>query len=142
MAEPIEGLKELSKKLEKLGQIAGSKVFRQSAMLATKKVLEEAKRTVPQGKRFHKTHKGRIVAPGFASRNLARKSKLSKNKSTVRVLIGVKPEAYYALSFLELGTKHIPKQPWLVKALESKQNEVISEFKKRLKAKIEKEAKK
>jgi len=140
--ESIEGLKELSKQLSELGKSVGSKALRSAAMYAAKATLDDAKASIPKGKKPHKTYKGRLVAPGFASRNLIRRSKLSKDKRNVRVSIGVKKEAYYALSFIELGTKHIPKRPWLSKAFEKNKNEMVSRLKSRLKKNIEKAVRK
>lgn len=142
MSETIQGMSELNKKLKALGKVAGGKILRQAAMLATKPILDEAKAKVPRGNKAHKTYKGRIVAPGFASRNLVRRSKLSRDKQTVWVNIGVRGEAYYALQFLELGTKYHAKQPWLTPAHRRKKPEAIKRFGEKLKIKIEAAAKK
>jgi len=138
----IEGLRELSKQLSRLGKSTGSKVLRSAAMTATLPVVKAAKADIQKGSRAHKTHTGRLVAPGFASRNVARRSSLSRDKRTAYVSIGVKREAFYAVSFLELGTKYIQKRPWLTKALEREQKNVVSRFGKALKKKIDVEARK
>ena len=138
----VEGLKQLSKQLSTLGPKVGSKFLRSALMSAALPVVKSAKANVPIGNESHKTHKGRIVAPGFAARNVAKKSALSRDKRTAYVSIGVKREAFYAVNFLELGTKHIPKRPWLTKALQKEQFNVIRRFKATLKKKIEQEAKK
>ena len=148
----LEGFNELSKKLSELGEKVGSKYLRQSLMAAALPVVKAAKADIPKGSTAHKlavgrksrkfkTYKGRLVAPGFASRNIARKSFLSRNKRTAFVLIGVKKEAFYALNFLELGTKNMPKRPWLTKALERQQRAVIRRLGDRLRKKIEQVAK-
>ena len=138
----IEGLNELSKQLSTLGPKVGSKFLRSALMSSALPVVKAAKADVPTGKKPHKTHKGRLVAPGFAARNIAKRSALSRDKRTAYVSIGVKREAHYAISFLELGTKYIAKRPWLVKALERNKGAVISRFKAILRKKIEQEAKK
>ena len=137
----VEGLEKLSKQLTTLGPKMGSKFLRSALMSAALPVVKSAKASVPVGNESHKTHKGRIVAPGFAARNVAKKSTLSRDKRTAYVSIGVKREAFYAISFLELGTKHIAKRPWLTKALQKEQFNVIRRFKATLKKKIEQEAK-
>ncbi len=48
--------------------------------------------------------------------------------------------AYYAVQFLELGTKHIAKQPWLTKSLKRKRSNVVTKLSTLLRKKIEKEA--
>ncbi len=138
----VEGIAELSKKLSAMGSVTGSKILRSSLMAAATPVVKSARANVPKGSKAHTTHKGRIVAPGFASRNLAKRSRLSKDKRTATVLIGVKREAYYAISFMELGTKYVQKRPWLTKALEAEKETVVKRFADRMRDKILKEARK
>ncbi len=147
----IEGLKELSDQLSGLGANVGGKFLRSAAMSATLPVVKAARTGVPKGSIPHMTGRGkratkryntRLVAPGFASRSIARRSKLSRDKRTASVSIGVKGEAYYAVSFLELGTKHIPKRPWLTRALERNKGAVISRFIQTLRKKIDQEVRK
>ena len=140
--QQLQGFDELSKKLSKLGATVGGKTLRSALNAATKPVITEAKASAPQGTEPHKTQKGRWVMPGFAARNIRKRSSLSKDKRTATVVIGVIKEALYALLYLELGTKHIPKRPWLVKSLETKKDEAIKKFGDELTKKIEKEAKK
>ncbi len=137
----LEGFNELSKKLSALGEKVGSKYLRQSLMAAALPVVKAAKADVPKGNKEHKTYKGRLVGGGFAARNIAKRSSLSRDKRTAYVRIGVKREAYYAISFLELGTKYQPKRPWLTKALEQQQRAVIRRLGDRLRKKIEQVAK-
>lgn len=134
----LEGFKELSKKLSELGSGLGGKTLRQSAMSATTPTVKKIKNALPEGEQPHKTFKGRIVAPGFAKRNVARKSKISRDKRTVYVFIGVKPEAYYAVAFLEIGTKYIPANPVFTKTMESDQKAIVSRLSDLLKKKIDK----
>lgn len=89
-----------------------------------------------------KTYKGRLRTPGFAKRNVARKAKLSKDRRTVTVMLGVRPEAFYAVQFIELGTSKIPKRPWLEPAFRRSIPELDSRFQERLKALIDKAARK
>jgi hypothetical protein len=55
--------------------------------------------------------------------------------------VGVAPEAFYGVQFLELGTRHIPRRPWLEPAYRSQSREVVELFRKKLKQQIEKQAK-
>lgn len=141
MVSRIEGLKELSDQLSKLEKNAGGKALRSALFQSSLPVVKKARVNAPVGAVPHKTYKGRLVSPGFLSRNIARKSRLSKDRRTAFVFIGVKPEAFYGLQFLELGTSRIRKRPWLSKSLELSQGEVIQRFKERLKKKIEQLAK-
>ncbi|WP_144394835.1 hypothetical protein [Pleionea sediminis] len=133
----IDGLKALSKKLSELGSQLGGKTLRQSLLRASTPTVKQIKQNLAHGKSPHKTYKGRLVAPGFARRNVARKSKLSRDKTTAFVFIGVKPEAYYAVAFLELGTRFIPANPVFTRALEQDQSNIVARFSELLKDKID-----
>ncbi len=132
----------LSRKLKRLGAKTGGKFLRAAAMSATLPVLKAARANIPKsaGSELHKTYKGRLVAPGFASRSVARKSIISRDKSFVRVMIGVRPEAFYAAIFVELGTARQAAQPWLEPALRNTKGEVVRRLASRLKSKIMAEA--
>ena len=139
---PLEGFKELSDKLAELGKVAGSKAFRSAAMASMLPALRAAQAAAPVGQKAHRTYKGRIVAPGFTRRNVKRKSLLSRDKTKATILLGVAGEAFYALQFLELGTAHISKRPWLEPAFRSSVPQILQRLEEKLKAQIEKAAKK
>lgn len=134
----LEGLRDLSKQLSKLGANLGGKALRSAAMRSTLPVVKQARSNAPVGSIPHFTYKGRLVGPGFLSRSVARKSRLSRDKRTAIVLIGVKPEAFYGVQFVELGTSRVAPRPWLSKALESRQREVTGLLGQRLKENINK----
>lgn len=106
----VRGLAELSRKLNSLPAKIAGRVLRQATMNATTPALKEMKRAAPKGKRAHRTYKGNLVAPGFLSRSIKRKSRLKGGKA--RVEIGVKKEAFYGVLFVEKGTRahRIPKK--------------------------------
>ena len=106
----VKGLRELEKKLAKLGQQNAGKALRQAAMNATTPGLKAAKREAPIGKQMHRTYKGRLVAPGFLRRSIVRRS--SYRNGWARVIVGVRKEAFYGVLFVEEGTKphRIPKR--------------------------------
>jgi HK97 gp10 family phage protein len=147
----IEGFKELSRKLSKMGEAAGGKALRSAAMSATLPALNAAKAAAPVGNPpFEsggdpypiKTYKGNLRTPGFAKRNIARKSSLSRDKRKARVLLGVKPEAFYAINFIEFGTSKIAKRPWLEPSFKRSIPLMGARLSKRLKQLIDKAAKK
>lgn len=117
----LEGTRELGRKLKALGKAAEGKVLRQAVRAGAQPVMAHARATVPKGTEPHKTHKGRVVAPGFASRSLTTVTKIGRRKDRAFAFIGVKAEAYYVLQFVELGTSRQAAQPWLVPAFESTQ---------------------
>jgi len=143
MAE-IKGLKELSRKLSALGAAVGGKTLRSAAMSAALPALRAAQARAPISDRDYlkKTYKGRYVAPGFLKRNIASKSILYRDKRTVKILIGPKPEAFYGTQFIEIGTSTIPKSPWLEPAFRSQQAVMVQQLSARLKQLIEKAANK
>ena len=86
----------------------------------------------------HRTYKGNWVMAGFASRSILLSTRITKQGSTT--VVGVLKEAFYALSFFEIGvpSRGIARQPWLVPALEASKSTVIrdvgSAMKKRMDA--------
>lgn len=152
MVEQVQGFKELAGKLSKLGKVAGGKALRSAAMRATTPVLRDAKSRAPVGKLVYsysygdrepypkKTHKGRLVGPGFLARNIGRKSIISSDKTRVTVLIGPRPEAYYGTAFLELGTSRQPPQPFLEPAFRAGKSDMINGLREIAKQNIEKVA--
>lgn len=141
MASNLEGLEKLSKQLSELGPAAGGKLLRSATLRSTLPVVKAARANAPVGVKPHKTYKGRLVGAGFLSRSIARKSRLYTDKKTAYTIIGVKPEAFYGVQFLELGTKTISRKPWLTKALEDNQQKVVDRMRDILKKGIEKAAK-
>lgn len=136
----MAGFKELSDKLKELPEKVRKTALRKATKEAAAVVLQEAFSRIPKGTRPHKTYKGNQVFGGFASRNIRAKVKLAKNKKTGYARIGVAPEAFYALSFVELGNGQ-KEQPWLVPALQSQTDSVIETYRRVLGRAIELAAK-
>lgn len=136
------GAKELSKKLEALGAALSGKLLRQAAGTAMTPVVKQARQNAPRGTRAHKTYTGRLVAPGFLSRNIKKKTFKSKSGLYASASVSAASEAFYGPQFLERGTKHIAKNPWLTKSFDNKKTEVTNKFKIDLQKKILRAAKK
>jgi len=104
-------------------------------MLATSPAVKEMKAAIPVGSVEHKTFKGRLVAPGFAKRSIVRKGSLKKGVATIT--IGVKSEAFYAVSFVDQGTKNVKAKPWFKKTFIRNrtviERRMVSELKKKIK---------
>ena len=137
MAE-IEGLKELSNKLVKLGAAVGKKSLSQAASAAVTPIMAQLRAAAPVGTRAHKTYKGRLVAPGHLKRSIAKRTKFDKRRGTAVVTVGVKAEAFYGVSFVESGleTRNMDAQPWFVGTFKNNKmaitNKLASELKKRI----------
>jgi hypothetical protein len=89
----------------------------------------------------HKTYKGRIVTPGFAARSIRIKSVRTRDRGVGIALLGVKPEAYYALQFVELGTSKQPARPWLTTAFDHTRSEQLDSLKASLRRSLKRAAK-
>ncbi len=147
MASDLEGYADLYKKLELLGD---PKANTATLKAAVRKPMNDVKKVAqaniaaisPGAADIHKTYKGRLVGAGFAARSLKVVVKTWRNGSSAVASLGVAREAFYAVQFFELGTAAIPKQPWLVPALESSQSATIKGVGMVLKQRIEKIAKK
>ena len=152
----IRGFKELSAQLDAMGKAPSGQALRNAAMSAMLPAQEAARAAAPRGSPPYgpyesrkqpfdpypkKTYKGRRVAPGFASRNVARRAFLNNEGSRVRVSLGVRSEAFYALQFIELGTSKIPKRPWLEPSFRASQDAVEFAFHDRLVELIDRAAK-
>ena len=122
----VQGFDALDKRLEALGNPREArKAIRGAVTMSLTPVVQSARQNVPKGSKGHKTYKGRLVSPGFASRSIKKKVKVEGDSIVGRV--GVAAEAFYAL-FFERGTKHMAADPWLEPALENNQKKVIAKF--------------
>ena len=172
MSDHIGGFEALDRKLKALAdpkkQIAAT---RSAVTFAVTPVVQQARINAPKGKVSHKTNKGRLVAPGAASRSITKKVKVSRDKSRVYGSVGPKREFWYvtlydkgfrrgsrsrkvkrasrkgSLSSARLDSlgdsrSHVAGNAWLRKALESRQEEVVRRFGSKMKTAIEKQARK
>lgn len=160
MPETINGLRELEIKLASMDRKVAGKTLRSAALLATTPALKALKAAAPRGKKLHRTYKGNLVAPGFLSRSIKRKT--SYRNGVARVVIGIKKEAAYGILFVEKGTKphRIPKRgirrmafggkvvshvnhpgarakPWFRKTFEANRKTMEKRFAEQLRRKIE-----
>lgn len=115
----LEGVGQLTKRLDELGKLEDGKALRRGVAAGGRVVVKRAQALIPKGVDAHRTYKGRLVAPGFASRNIRSVTSLSKDKQKATVRIGVRNEAFYAVNFVEIGTSKMGKQPWLRPAFQS-----------------------
>lgn len=148
MAAGIKGAKELDAKLAALGAVVGGRVLRgalRSALNVAKAQAEADAAQLNESGRTHRTYRGRLVAPGFASRNL--RVVVVRDKKTgapLRAVLGVRREAFYAVQFIELGveSRGIPARPWLAPALERTQAAVTDKLADGIRRGIKRAAKK
>jgi HK97 gp10 family phage protein len=137
----ILGMKELDAKLSELASDVETAAVRGALRSSLKIAMEAARASVPQGSRTHRTYLGRLVAPGFAARSL-RMIVGRPNKGSIRAVLGVRAEAFYAIQFIEKGTAKIPARPWLEPAFASSKDAMVRKYTDFLNRRIRKIARK
>ena len=105
----LTGEKELLDKLEKIKRNLDVKEVRKAGMKALTPAVRALKAAAPIGSVTHRTYKGRLVAPGFLSRGVRKRSKIENGK--VNLYIDLKPEAFYG-QFIERGFKSYSPHRW------------------------------
>ena len=146
----------MSNQLQAMGAAVGGQALKSGAFAAMKPALQAAQAAAPEANPPYgpyatrstpldpypkKTYKGRRVAPGFTRRSVAIRAFLARTRDFVKVSLGVRREAFYAVQFLELGTSKIPKRPWLEPAFRGAVAAVDAALQSRLKALIDRAAK-
>lgn len=133
----LDGGKELAAKLRALKAGTRGRILKDAVARAMVETLNDATNAAPVGTKSHKTYKGNIVEPGYARDSLRLKTWVSKDKESAAAMVGVRPEAYYALQFVELGTSKMPPRPWLEPAFQGNKAASIARIAAELKARIE-----
>lgn len=138
----VLGVPELNAALKALEPRKQVNAIRNAARAAMRPVKREAEARVPRGSEPHKTYKGRLVAPGFAARNINVSTYASRDRSKIGATVGTKKEAFYVRQFIEIGTRNIAPQPWLRPSYEANRTTMEREFRRSLRQKIIQQAKK
>ncbi len=129
----IEGLRELSKQLDKLGKELGVKTLRNASRAAMAPTHKKIKAMTPVGKKAHRTYKGRLVAPGFLKRSIGLGSRIKRG--VVTASISAKAEAFYGM-FLVIGTKKIKAKDFFFRVFANDrgriESKLITELRKRI----------
>jgi HK97 gp10 family phage protein len=133
----LEGARDLAAKLVALKPSQQGRALRDAVQKAMLPTYRDALHTIPVGTKPHKTYKGRVVEPGFAQQNLRLKTWTSKDKQAAAAMVGVNPEAFYVLQFIELGTSKLPPRPWLEPAFRSNKGLAVSTITDELRKRIE-----
>lgn len=141
MANPLEGVRELTGKLTELGAKLAGKELRGTAKAALEIAEHKARATMPQGTQPHYTYRGRLVSPGYALSTLHIETVLNKKRGAAVAILGVGREAFYAVQFQELGTRFQQAQPWLRPAFETSQEPMLEKIATDLRQRVEKIAK-
>lgn len=132
----VEGLKELSERLNALDKAMAAKALRQSVQNATLPATRAMKLAAPVGTVAHRTYRKRLVAPGFLKRSIRAISFIKGGKASA--LIGVKREAFYGVQFVDRGTVKMNPRPWFKSVFEAQRDAMEKRLAEQLRAKIEK----
>ena len=135
-----DGFQALARRFRKLEIKTQGKMLGQVANYAMTPVVKAAKRNAPVGKVAHKTHKGKLVAPGYGKRTIKKRMIKWKDGNGVNIIVGPAKDAYYLTQFVEIGTFKQPRQDWLLKSYRQTKNIVEQRFSDRLGKKIEQQA--
>jgi HK97 gp10 family phage protein len=119
VAELIQGMASLQKKLRELELVAQKKVLADAAKAGGKIVLEDAKRRAPR-------RSGRL-ADGITMRVAGRESDVNE----VTVVVRPSRKTFWAW-FNEKGTKNMDAQPFMKPALEANRDRVRQAIKDKL----------
>lgn len=103
--ETVKGLRDLEAKLLAMGARTGVKTLRRATTKATTPVLRDMRARAPVGRQAHRTHKGRLVAPGFLKKSLTKKTRTRGGRVTVT--LGARSEAWYGIQFYDQGPVRI-----------------------------------
>ncbi len=121
-----------------MGAKLASRELRGTVKAALEIAEHRARSLIPQGEEPHKTYRGRLVSPGYAVSTLHIEMRLDKRTGSAVASLGVGREAFYAVSFVELGTSFQAARPWLRPAFEDSQDAMLKEIGAQMKARIDK----
>ncbi len=111
--QALKGTAQLIAKLRDIGQLDDGKALRAGVRAGMRPALVAARTKAPVSKKPHKVYTGETVQPGFAKKSLRTITTLSSDKQKATALMSVRKKAFYAVSFVEIGTSRAPPHPWL-----------------------------
>lgn len=140
MASGLEGVAELSRQLSGLGAAFSVPVLRAAVRAGIRPAQQRWVQTIWKGNTAHRTHKGRLVAPGFSSRQTRIVTKAEPGGTRVSAALGVRKEAFYAVQFIEreLGNSKHVAQPSLRAAMGATKDQQEAAMAAKLRERIDK----
>ena len=134
----IKGLDKLSKELHELTPKIARKILRQSVSVALTPTLKSVKLKAPVGHLAHRTYKGRLVAPGFLSRNIKKSTKFYPKTGRAIARISVVPEAWYGMFYDTGFNSKFDQTEWMTETFISDRRAIEMRFEQALAARLEK----
>ena len=111
MASELRGVKDLTRKLRKIGAELAVEKLESVLFNSTTPVENQMRSLVPVGTKAHRTYRKRLVQPGFSKRSIKRltgRKFLSQGK--LSIAIGVRAEDFYSIRFYDQGPYTITKR--------------------------------
>jgi HK97 gp10 family phage protein len=122
--QALKGVAALITKLQDIGALDDGKALRAGVRAGMRPALLAAREKIPVSRKPHRVYTGEIVQPGFAKSTLRIITTVSPDKQQATALMSVRKKAFYATSFVELGTSRASPQPWLRPAFYSTQEAI------------------
>ena len=140
----VQGVDDFSQLLQSLGSAAFGRSLRSAVTFAANPILKQARKNAvfdghEKDDEGHFTYTGKFVRKGFTRKSVKKKVFKSRDGEMAVAKIGVEPEAYYAVQFVELGTSKQPAQPWLRPALNQQVSQATRVFGERMSNAIDRE---
>lgn len=129
MSSALEGVADLTAQLNELGVKLAAKELKGTVKAALQEAEHRARANIPIGKVPHKTYRGRLVSPGYAVSTLHIETGFNKKTGAAFALLGVGPEAFYVVQFIEFGTFKDAAQPWLRPAFYNSKDQMLEKIK-------------
>lgn len=141
MSSTLEGVAQLTRQLEALGSLEDGKALRRAVKAGIKPALIRAQQIIPVGTMPHRLTNKLLVNYGYAKANLRTISTINAAKNIASGILGVRKLAFYALQFVELGTRKMAASPWIRRALLESRDDCEAAFMDSIAASVEKAAK-
>lgn len=109
----LEGVADLTKQLASLGKLGDGKALRACVRAGIGPAFDRAVQLIPVGTEPHRTYRGLLVAPGFAETQVRRATTINSDKNIASAVLTTTKEGYYAVNFVEVGTRYQAAQSWL-----------------------------
>lgn len=115
----LEGVAQLTRQLIALGKLDDGKALRSAIRAGMSPALKRAKAYIPVGVAPHRlapAYGKLLVNLGYAKQSLRLITTINDQKNIASAIMGVRKSAFYAVNFVERGTRYQPAQHWLTRS--------------------------
>lgn len=137
----LEGAAKLELDLRRLGKALSVPIMRAAVRAGVQPAMALMRQRIPVGRVAHKTYKKRFVQPGFAKANIRVVTKSEQGGTVVSAAVGERKEGFYAVQFVERGTRKMRAQAWLQPSFAQAQDQMQAALADKLRDRIENQAK-